>query len=44
MVKVEEYFPRVVEIAKQMSLFGEVINDKKLVESILISLTKKSDL
>lgn len=35
---------KVVEIANQMLLYGEAVEDKKIVEKILISLTEKYDL
>lgn len=39
--KVKDYFSRVIEIVNQMRLYGEDINDQKVVEKILISLPKK---
>ncbi|XP_019223363.1 PREDICTED: uncharacterized protein LOC109205142 [Nicotiana attenuata] len=39
----KEYCSKVVEIANQMLLYGEVVEDKKIVEKILISLTEKYD-
>ncbi|BAF25940.2 Os10g0106900 [Oryza sativa Japonica Group] len=39
--KVKDYFPRVIEIVNQMRLYGEDINDQKVVEKILISLPEK---
>nr|ABA95820.1 retrotransposon protein, putative, unclassified [Oryza sativa Japonica Group] len=39
--KVKDYFSRVIEIVNQMRLYGEDINDQKVVEKILISLPEK---
>nr|AAL58228.1 putative gag-pol polyprotein [Oryza sativa Japonica Group]ABF96256.1 retrotransposon protein, putative, unclassified [Oryza sativa Japonica Group] len=39
--KVKDYFSRVIEIVNQIRLYGEDINDQKVVEEILISLPEK---
>ena len=39
----KDYFSRVVELVNQMKIHGEEIEDKRIVEKILISLPKKYD-
>lgn len=39
----KDYCSRMMEIVNQMTAYGEDISDQRIVQKILISLTKKND-